>query len=439
MRARFLLSAALAAAACLPGAVSVGRAAGDAAPPLAIEEAIELALRYNETPRIGAARVERARALRELAVADLFPTLDASLTATRRANEVTREFEGQRVTIQAQNAYSGAAVLDSILFDASALTRIEAASEDVAAAEFDTADLDRLLAFEVADVYFAVLSAQKLADAAERRLAVAQATVDDARSRFEAGLAARNEVTRIELELATAQLALTQASSTVVKARLRLEYLVGVPLDRTLVEPAAQSLDSRSVEELDRIALEQRPDLKAWIARTEASRQRARAERQGFIPDLGFRGAWRGTNEAGLSGNDTDWNLAATLGWSIFDRTRTARAATFDAQRSVDLYQAAALRRQIANEIRVALQDLVTAEASYRQSEVRVRVAKQNEEEVAERFANGLATALEQADANVSLFEAEVDLARSGFARWLAEQALQRALGVWPLGRENWE
>ncbi|MBP1612167.1 MAG: efflux transporter, outer rane efflux protein [Acidobacteria bacterium] len=439
MQPRSLLPAALAAAFCLVGAAPAARSADDAAPPLTIDEAIELALRYNETPRIGAARVERARALRELVVADLFPTLDAGATATRRANEVTRQFEGQEITIQARNAYSGVATLDAVLFDASVLTQIKAASEDVAATEYDTADLDRLLAFDVADVYFAVLSAQKLAEAAERRLAVAQATVDDARSRFEAGLAARNEVTRIELELATAQLALTQADSTVVKAKLRLEYLVGIPLDRTLVEPASQPIDTRPVEELDRIALDQRPDLKAQLARAEASRQRARAERQGFIPDLGFRGTWRFTNEAGLSGNDTDWNLAATLGWSIFDRARAARAATFDADRSMDLYQGDALRRQIGNEIRVALQDLVTADASLRQSEVRVRVAKQNEEEVAERFANGLATALEQADANVSLFEAEADLARSGFARWLAEQALQRALGTWPLGRENWK
>jgi outer membrane protein TolC len=439
MQARDLLVAALVAGLCLAPAVSDGWAAGESLPPLTVDEAIELALRYNEIPRIGAARVERIRALRDVVVADLWPALNAGATATRRANEVTRTVEGETITIQARNAFSGVATLDSVLFDAQTLTRIKAADQDVVAQQESSLDSDRLLAFDVADVYFAVLSAQKLAEAARRRLEVARATADDARTRFEAGLASRNEVTRIELEQATAQLALTQAESTVVKARLRLEYLLGVPVDRPLVEPPAAPPETRPMDELDRLALEKRPDLMAWQAVAEGSRLRARAERQGFIPDIGFLGTWRLTNESGLSGNDTDWNLAATMGWSIFDRGRTARAATFDAQRSVDLYQADALRRQIGNELRVAQQDLVTAQASYEQAEVQVRVARQNEEEVAERFANGLATALEQADANVSLFEAEAGLARQGFARWLAEQALQRALGTWPLGRENWE
>lgn len=439
MQARNLLAAACAAAVCLAAAPSSGRAAGASLPPLTLDEAIALALRYNEIPRIGAAQVERARALRDTVVAELWPALNAGATATRRANEVTRTVGNETITIQARNAFSSVATLDSVLFDAQTLTRIKASNQEIAAQQESSTDQDRRLAFDVADVYFAVLSAQKLAEAATRRLEVARATADDARARFEAGLASRNEVTRIELEQATAQLALTEAESTVVKAGLRLEYLLGVPVDRPLVEPPAAPPERRSMDELDRLALEKRPDLKAWQALAEGSRLRARAERQGFIPDLGFLGTARLTNESGLSGNDTDWNLAATLGWSIFDRARTARAATFEAQRSVELYQAEALRRQIGNELRVAQQDLVTAQAGYEQAEVQVRVARQNEEEVAERFANGLATALEQADANVSLFEAEAGLARQGFARWLAEQALQRALGVWPLGRETWE
>nr|MBP7589152.1 hypothetical protein [Thermoanaerobaculia bacterium] len=60
--------------------------------------------------------------------------------------------------------------------------------------------------------------------------------------------------------------------------------------------------------------------------------------------------------------------------------------------------------------------------------------ASQNAEEVRERFQNGLATALEQTDAQVSAFEAEVEVARQGFARDVADLALQRALGGWPGG-----
>ena len=83
--------------------------------------------------------------------------------------------------------------------------------------------------------------------------------------------------------------------------------------------------------------------------------------------------------------------------------------------------------------MRGALTDLATARAALDQSQVRSRVAGQNAEEVRERFAHGLATALEQADATVAAFEADADAERARLARTLAELALRRALGAAPL------
>ena len=51
-----------------------------------------------------------------------------------------------------------------------------------------------------------MLGADGLLAAAERRVRVAEATVDESRLRLEAGLANRNDLTRAELELATARL-----------------------------------------------------------------------------------------------------------------------------------------------------------------------------------------------------------------------------------------
>lgn len=424
----------------LLAAAAVAAAAASAPlPPLALEEAIDIALRYNETPRIAAARVDRARAVRAQAVAELLPTLFASGTGTRRATEVTRQFEGEAITIQARNAFSSSVLLDAPLFDASAIAGVKSAEKDVAAQIYYSDDLNRQLAFAVADSFFAVLSAEKLAEAAERRLSVATATVEEARSRFEAGLAARNEVTRVELEQASAELALTESRNLVARTRIQLEYLLGTPVERDLLTPPETEAGARDAEELEALAAARRPDLLGLRAQAEGTRLAVRQETLGFVPDLDFRGTWRVTNEAGLSGNDSDWNLAATLGWSIFDRARAARAATFDALYREEMLQSEALTRQIRKEIREALQELDTARAGYAQAEVRVRVAEQNESEVKERFANGLATALEQADATASLFEAEAELARQGFARWVAEQTLENAIGNWPLGRGNWE
>jgi outer membrane protein TolC len=96
------------------------------------------------------------------------------------------------------------------------------------------------------------------------------------------------------------------------------------------------------------------------------------------------------------------------------------------------LLNADALRRRIGLEIRTARTDLDTARAALEQAEVRARVAEQNAREVRVRYSEGLATALEQADAAVAAFEAAAELARQRFALAISQLSFSRALGRWP-------
>jgi outer membrane protein TolC len=89
----------------------------------------------------------------------------------------------------------------------------------------------------------------------------------------------------------------------------------------------------------------------------------------------------------------------------------------------------------VERDVRQALADLDSAEAAVAQAVVRQKVARANAEEVHERFANGLASALEEADALAGRFEADVETVRQRFARSAARLDLLRALGDWPLPR----
>ena len=62
--------------------------------------------------------------------------------------------------------------------------------------------------------------------------------------------------------------------------------------------------------------------------------------------------------------------------------------------------------------------------------------ARRSSEESAILYRQGLTTALAVTDANVRLFEAEVDLARAQFDLALALLALRQAVGRDALGRE---
>lgn len=94
-----------------------------------------------------------------------------------------------------------------------------------------------------------------------------------------------------------------------------------------------------------------------------------------------------------------------------------------------------ATRRRLGLELSNGLSDLATAVASVEQAQVRVRVAQQNAEEIRIRFQQGLSTALEQADANVAEYEAQIELARSRFNQQQAQLTLDQVVGRWPAGQ----
>lgn len=401
--------------------------------PLTLSEALALATRNNELSGIAAARIVRARALRRQAYSTLLPDLSFDGTYTRRSREVTRTVDDEEIIVQALDAFSGVATVDVDLLDVRAFPVARSATRNLEAQENASAEIRRALAFDVASSFFAVLSAEQLRGAASRRIGVAQATVSDARTRLEAGLASSNDLTRAELELATAQLALTQAENAVVSSRLSLGYLIAEPVDRPLAEPPAEPVESANPEDLERIAQDARADLRELTLRAESLRLLSLEPTLRAIPTLTLRGTYRATNEAGLSGRERDWNVAALLNWEIFDGgVRYAEAAARRAEYREALLDAEALRRRIGLDIRTARTDLATARASLEQAEVRARVAEQNAREVHVRYSEGLATALEQADATVSAFEADAELARQRFALGIARLSLSRALGRWP-------
>jgi outer membrane protein TolC len=421
------------------GAPLFGQFSESSGEPLTLDRALALAASSNETPGIAAARLERAEAVRREAYSTLFPALTLSSTYTRRAREVTRLVNDEELVIQARNALNSQAVLDATLFDARAIPGVRAAGENLEAQRLESAELRRALTFDVAEAFYAVLSAERLRDAAARRAEVATATVEEASIRREAGLAAINDVTRSELELATARLLLTQSQSGIRSSRLALGYLMGLPvgeqLTMPLVEPAATGRTPAPAAVIETMAVENRADLRALRARAEALRLRAQEPQLRAIPALGLRGIYRDTNEAGLSGSERDWNLAATLTWELFDGgERYAQAAQRRAEHREALLLASALERRIGLEVRLALADLETAEGALAQADVRARVAAQNAEEIRERFGQGLASALERADAAAASFEAEAEVERQRFALSLAELALERAAGQGPRG-----
>lgn len=429
-------AAAIASMFMLPAAASHG-----ADEPLTLVRAVDLALSNNERAVAADAQFEAARARVSKARSFFFPDLTLNSTYTRRRYASFREINGETVTIQSQNAQSSTVNLNSPLFDARAFPLYRQAKFERESVRFGTAETKRILAFEAADAFVGTLSVEQVHRAAERRRDFAKTSLDDARARFDAGLVSSNDVTKAELELATAQLALERAAGDVQQAYLQLGNLLNSEVEGPLVPPAGL-LDAASQPpavtsgDIDS-AIDRRYDLSSTRQHVAALREFAKEPSRRWIPTLNLSAQFRRTNEAGLSGRENDGNASVLFSWAAFDGG-DRRADTAERNALVRAAEASlqATERLVGVQLKSAVVDLQSEQASIRQAEAAANAARRNADETTELYRQGLASALEVADANVRLFEAEIADVRARYQLALAYLNLRAATGLDPLGRK---
>jgi len=154
-------------------------------------------------------------------------------------------------------------------------------------------------------------------------------------------------------------------------------------------------------------ARERRLDLRALTWNARAQHALVLEPKLEWLPSLSLTGQYRYTNEAGLTGRSTNWSAGLALSWPLFDgfgrfgyhKERKAQARLAD----LDLRAAG---RQLDLDVRDGLVSLSSQQASLKMALVALEAARKNAAETAELYRQGLSSALQVADANVSLFEA---------------------------------
>lgn len=420
--------------AAAPAAATPAQAAAPAAAAatgLTIEDAIALALARNETPEIAAARVERAEATITRAAAALRPSV--SLGGSLSTVDQDRLPHGGSANETA--AWSANAELG--LLRASSWSSLSSAKYALRAQQLESLELKRILSFTVSNVFLNILAAERQVVAAENRLQVSQSSVADAKARLQAGLSTRTDVTRAELEEATARLSLTTTRNLVTTTRLALADLIVSSLDGPLQTPAAIDVPSRDGEVLGRLALAYRADLRALQYRESAADQDVRAAYGRWVPDVtaSAKVSEFDTNDPSTAAADktAEVTLALSASWALYDGgDRGGAIAQAQATRRETGLNRTQQLRGLRKELLTALADLDTAEAALQQAEARDRLARANAEEVHARYKQGLATALEDADAISSQFEAESALVSARLAMARSRLTLRQLSGLWP-------
>jgi outer membrane protein TolC len=251
---------------------------------------------------------------------------------------------------------------------------------------------------------------------AEQALASAEARLEDARLGLAGGTLAPADVAQIEAVVASARLALANATSFEQLARANLTLLTGIAFDTirvgedlTASPPVAELGNAR---DLIKHGKRHRAEARALRETDRAAVDARRGARVDLFPSLEAVGSVTHANPNPQyfppeSAWNTSWSIGLSLSWG-FDRFANARAQLRElaAARARLAAQRDALDRAIAVEVTVAYQELGRAVTAVELSRAEVEAARAAYEQRVELFQGGEATSTEITDAEVTLHSA---------------------------------
>lgn len=302
---------------------------------------------------------------------------------------------------------------------------------DVAEIRRKTARRD--VAYQVTEAYYRVLEAKRMAEVAQKSVEQVAAQVKRARTFFEQGTVARNDVLRAELGLAAAQQRSIQAKGSVVLAQGRLATVMGLPPERDIdvvditVEPAVQAAppDGRA----EQTAVAQRLELKEISARIEQADAGTRLAKSKMLPQVNAVANYT-RQTSSLLGLPQAWFIGATASWDLWEGGGTYYG--IDAAKA-ELAQAVEARRKTEDLIRLDVRNaevgVTTAAEALQVAKQAVAQAEENFRIEQKRYESTSNTSFDVLDAETQLTTARGQHQAAIYDLLIAQSNLARAMG----------
>ncbi len=396
-----------------PQAPPTPATARQAPPPgqaLSLPDAIELALRQH--PTIASAQQSRLAAGARIgeARAPYFPRFDWLTSAGRSqafSTTLDRPISGNTISTAIQGT--------QLIYDFGKTGAV--VDQARAGARFAESELDRVREVVVQNVraaYFGLLQARRLVGVAEAAVTRAELNLRSAQGFFDVGTKPKSDVTKAEVEVANARVALIVARNQVRLAETTLANALGLEAttpveveDILTYEPVA--LDSRA---LLTEALANRPELRQAQAQIDTARAQLAGARANYLPTLSVNGSYGGaSSDPALH---EAWSVAGVLSWNLFQgffttyQVRETQALVEAARANYDTFEL-----QVRLDVEQAYITVVEAAERIGATAKAVESARENLRLAQGRYDAGVGTILDLTDAQLALTNAEADQVRA--------------------------
>jgi outer membrane protein TolC len=405
---------------------------------LSLSDALDRGLKFNlgvieSDAATRATRAERLRSLNEL-----LPNVNASISQTveqvnLRALGLKIPIAGFPVIVGPFGIQDAQGSISQTLFDWNSVEKLQASNERLKASQNSYKSSRDLVVLAVANAYLQVIADSSTIESQQAQLATSQALYQRARDQRTAGVAARIDELRAQVELQTQQQRLIAARDQQSKDMLALARAIGLPAGQefTLTDSVPYTpLEGVSLDKALQDAYAGRPDYLSAQQEAQAaglSRKAAVAENFPTVTSAADYGAI-GPNFGNSHGTFT---ASASVNIPIFQGTRVkADVLAADAalqQRKAELEN---LKGRIDQDVRNAFFDLDSANELVKVAKSNTDLARETLAQAQDRFGAGVTDNIEVVQAQESVASADQAYISSLYAFNIAKVQLARAVGI---------
>ena len=418
--------------------------------PLTLQQAATIALEKNPQRKAALAETKAAAADIREARSFLLPHVAFSETATRGNDPVyvfgsklrqhrftTADFAPNLLNTPTPfNNYSTRFGGTWNLFDSFASWRgVHRAELGKEAAVHQLERAEQEIVFSVVSAYDGVLLAKKQLEVAEQAMRTAQAILERSKTRVESGVAVQSDLLNAQVRLAARRQELIRAQDNLSLSHAELARAMGISADKE-IEPVdtltERSLPETSLEELEKQAMEKRPDLKRIQSEEAAQQQSVAIAKSSFGPRVSAFADWEADNPTFVSGGGgNNWMAGIEVRMDLFEGG--ARRAKLQRERAMQ-EKVAALKTVATDAVRLevrrayydfdaAQQQVEVAKAAIAQAEESLRITQN-------RYESGVTTIIDLLSAEEAASRSQTDYWQTVYRYQTSYANLELATGT---------
>lgn len=275
-------------------------------------------------------------------------------------------------------------------------------------------EVESVLKRDIEVHFYGVLLAKDVVDVQQAAVEQWRAHARQVEERQRSGAASEFDVLTASVRLANEKPALIAARNQYELAKAGFARLLHMPVESLTITGSLERVSlPRSLEEMQTLALSERPEIQASQVRLQLAQEAVVSARSAAKPEVRAFFNYQGANTYQFASLDDEWewrwNAGVTLNWNFWDGNMTRQTVKQKRLEHQQLQEAdEAVREALKLEATQAYLDWVHAHETLEAVGETVTLAERALEIAQSRYETGLSTYLEVTDANLALRSARL-------------------------------